>query len=222
VVFEMKNELLNRILTSIILLPILLYATILSGVYLIILLSTIYILSFYEIIKNTRNLLFIFFSNILLVLSCYSFYFLRGNDEISLILLLWFLASTFLSDMGGYIFGKTFKGKKLTKISPNKTYAGAAGSVILSLLSLPTINFLQVFYFDKILINFFEFNFVLFTILISIVCQLGDLLVSFLKRKIKIKNISNILPGHGGILDRIDGLIFVLIFGYLLKLFALI
>lgn len=218
----MKNELLNRILTSIILLPILLYATILSGVYLIILLSTIYILSFYEIIKNTRNLLFIFFSNILLVLSCYSFYFLRGNDEISLILLLWFLASTFLSDMGGYIFGKTFKGKKLTKISPNKTYAGAAGSVILSLLSLPTINFLQVFYFDKILINFFEFNFVLFTILISIVCQLGDLLVSFLKRKIKIKNISNILPGHGGILDRIDGLIFVLIFGYLLKLFALI
>lgn len=218
----MKNELLNRILTSIILLPILLYATILSGVYLIILLSTIYILSFYEIIKNTRNLLFIFFSNILLVLSFYSFYFLRGNDEISLILLLWFLASTFLSDMGGYIFGKTFKGKKLTKISPNKTYAGAAGSVILSLLSLPTINFLQVFYFDKILINFFEFNFVLFTILISIVCQLGDLLVSFLKRKIKIKNISNILPGHGGILDRIDGLIFVLIFGYLLKLFALI
>ena len=78
----MKNELLNRILTSIILLPILLYATILSGVYLIILLSTIYILSFYEIIKNTRNLLFIFFSNILLVLSFYSFYFLRGNDEI--------------------------------------------------------------------------------------------------------------------------------------------
>ena len=72
----MKNELLNRILTSIILLPILLYATILSGVYLIILLSTIYILSFYEIIKNTRNLLYIFFSNILLVLSCYSFYFL--------------------------------------------------------------------------------------------------------------------------------------------------
>lgn len=218
----MKNELFNRILTSLILLPILFYATVFSGIYLIILLSIIYILSFYEIIKNTRNLLFIFFSNILLILSFYSFYFLRGKDEFSLIILLWVLASTFLSDVGGFVFGKIFKGKKLTKISPNKTYTGATGSIILSLLSLPAINSLQIFYFDKILINLFELNFILYTILISIVCQLGDLLVSFLKRKIKIKDISNILPGHGGILDRIDGLIFVLIFSYLLKLSELI
>jgi len=124
--------------------------------------------------------------------------------------------------MGGYIFGKIFKGKKLTKISPNKTYSGAAGSIILSFLSLPIVNFLQTFYLDEALINFFKFNFIFLTILISMICQLGDLLVSFLKRKIKIKNISNILPGHGGILDRIDGLIFVLIFGFLLKLFSII
>jgi len=124
--------------------------------------------------------------------------------------------------MGGYIFGKKFKGKKLTKISPNKTYSGAAGSIILSFLSLPIVNLLQTFYLNEALINFFKFNFIFLTILISMICQLGDLLVSFLKRKIKIKNISNILPGHGGILDRIDGLIFVLIFGFLLKLFSII
>ena len=218
----MKNELLNRILTSIILLPFLFYATMYSSIYLITLLILIYFLSMYEIIKNTTNILFIFFSNILLILSFYSFYFLRGDTEYSLIILFWILISTFLSDIGGYIFGKIFKGKKLTRISPNKTYSGAIGSIVLSCLSLILINLLQVYYFNKLLVDFFELKFLLITILISLVCQLGDLFVSFLKRKINIKNISNILPGHGGILDRIDGLIFVLIFCFLLKLFEYI
>ena len=218
----MKKELFNRILTSIILLPILFYATIYSGIYLIILLILFNFLSIYEIIKNTRNILFIFFASILLIFSFYSFYLLRGDTEYSLIILFWILTSTFLSDIGGYIFGKIFNGKKLTKISPNKTYSGAFGSLILSCLSLPLINSLQIAFFNKELINFLELNFLLLTILVSIVCQLGDLFVSFLKRKINIKNISNILPGHGGILDRIDGLIFVLIFCFLLKIFTLI
>jgi len=218
----MKSELVNRIFTSIILLPILFYITINSGIYLIILLILIYFLSAYEIVKNTKNIQFIFFANILLILSFYSFYFLRGNTEYSLIIVLWILISTFLSDIGGYIFGKIFKGKKLTKISPNKTYSGASGSVILSCVSLPLLNFLQIFFYNKLIVNFLELNFFLFTILISFTCQLGDLFVSYWKRKIKIKNLSNILPGHGGILDRIDGLIFVLIFCFLLKLVGLI
>ena len=142
----MKSELVNRIFTSIILLPILFYITINSGIYLIILLILIYFLSAYEIVKNTKNIQFIFFANILLILSFYSFYFLRGNTEYSLIIVLWILISTFLSDIGGYIFGKIFKGKKLTKISPNKTYSGASGSVILSCVSLPLLNFLQIFF----------------------------------------------------------------------------
>jgi len=219
---KMKKELFNRILTSIILLPILFYATIYSGIYLIILLILFNFLSIYEIIKNTRNILFIFFASILLIFSFYSFYLLRGDTEYSLIILFWILASTFLSDIGGYIFGKILKGRKLTKISPNKTYSGAFGSLISSCLSLPLINLLQIVFFKKELINFLELNFLLLTILISIVCQLGDLFVSFLKRKINIKNISNFLPGHGGILDRIDGLIFVLMFCFLLKLFTVI
>ena len=218
----MKNELLKRILTTIFLLPILFYSMVYSGSYLVVLLILFYFLSMYEIIKNTKNILFIFFASILLILSFYSFYFLRGDTQYSLIILFWILASTFLSDIGGYIFGKIFKGKKLTKISPNKTYSGAIGSIILSCSSLLLINSLQVFFLNKLLINFLELNFLFFTILISFVCQLGDLFASFLKRKINIKNISNILPGHGGVLDRIDGLIFVLIFCFLLKLFTLI
>jgi|TARA_B110000495_G_C22935584_1_gene547122 phosphatidate cytidylyltransferase len=87
---------------------------------------------------------------------------------------------------------------------------------------MPLMNTLQNIFFDKLLINFLEIKFLIITILISLVCQLGDLFVSYLKRKINIKNLSNILPGHGGVLDRIDGLIFVLIFCFLLKLLKFI
>ena len=218
----MQSELSKRIITSVIILPVLFYITVNSGTYLIILLSIFYFLSFFEIIKNTKNILFISLSSLLLLFSFCSYYILRGNTDYSLIILFWILISTFFSDIGGYVFGKIFKGKKLTKISPNKTYSGVTGSFVLSFLSLPTINLFQFFFLEKLIINFIELNFFIFTFFISLVCQLGDLLVSFLKRKIKIKNISNILPGHGGILDRIDGLIFVLIFCVLLKFLSLI
>jgi len=218
----MKNEILKRILTSTVLLPILFLATIFSGTYLILLLILVYFLCVYEIIKNTKNIIFIIFSNILLILSFFSFYYLRGNTEYSLTILLWILISTFLSNTGGYIFGKIFKGRKLTKISPNKTYSGLIGSIILSCSSLPLLNMLQFYFLSELLVNFLGFDFLIFTIFISCFCQLGDIFVSFWKRKIKIKNISNILPGHGGVLDRIDGLIFVLIFCLTLKLIALI
>jgi len=218
----MKGELFNRIVTSITLLPIIFFATVFSGVYLLLLLIFFYLLSMYEIVKNTRNVLFIIFSGIILFFSFFSFYFLRGETEYSLIIIFWILTSTFLSDTGGYIFGKIFKGKKLTKISPNKTYSGAIGSVLLSCLSLPLINILQISFLDKLIINFLDLNFLIINIFISIICQIGDIFVSFLKRKAQIKNISNLLPGHGGILDRIDGLIFVLLFCYLIRLFELI
>jgi len=214
----MSKELVNRILTSLVLLPVLFYFSFNSGIYLIIFLSLIYFLSFYEIIKNTKNLLFIFLSNLILILAFFSFYYLRGNSNSSLVILYWVLASTFLSDIGGYVVGRIIKGKKLTKISPNKTYSGSIGSIIFSLFALPFLNILQNYFFGQLLVNLLQFNYILLTILISIICQLGDLYISHWKRKIKIKDISNILPGHGGILDRIDGLIFVLIFIFILNI----
>ena len=113
-----------------------------------------------------------------------------------------------LSDIGGFIFGKFFKGKKLTKISPNKTYSGMIGSFILS------ITFCIIYSYT---ISFVDFKTIfLLTILISFICQIGDLFISFLKRKAKIKDTGDILPGHGGILDRIDGILFALPSGIIL------
>ncbi len=115
-------------------------------------------------------------------------------------LFIYFISICIASDMGGYFFGKLFKGKKLTKISPNKTYSGLIGAYFLSFIVL-------IFFSFKLDISF---NFILFTFLISSISQIGDIFFSYLKRKAKLKDTGKILPGHGGILDRIDGIIFAL------------
>ena len=113
------------------------------------------------------------------------------------------------SDIGGYIFGKIFKGRKLTKISPNKTYSGSIGSFILSIISgFIYLNFIDVSFSNNSSINFIKF--LLFMIFLSAVNQIGDLVISYYKRLKKIKDTGKILPGHGGLLDRIDGLIFTI------------
>ena len=213
----MSYELIKRILTSLILLPVLIYVTYHSGYYFIIFLSIIYCISFYEVIKNTKSLIFNIVANSILISALFSFYYLRADTSYHLITLYWILAATFLSDIGGYVFGKTFKGKKLTAISPNKTYSGSIGCIFFSTISLPFLNLFQQFFFNEILINFYNLKYLILTILISIVCQFGDICVSYWKRKMQIKDISNILPGHGGVLDRIDGLMFVLIFCFIIK-----
>jgi phosphatidate cytidylyltransferase len=120
----------------------------------------------------------------------------------------------FFTDIGGYAFGKIIGGKKLSKISPNKTISGVIGSFIFSII--PLIIFLKLDYLNLEL----DLNYVFFNLTVSLVSQLGDLLVSFFKRKAKIKDTGKILPGHGGILDRVDGIIFAIPFSYfLLKLF---
>ena len=113
-----------------------------------------------------------------------------------------------MSDVGGLVVGKTFKGKKLTKISPNKTVSGSIGSFIFSLSLIPI--------FLEYLTNYDLLTLSIITLIISLTSQLGDLLISFLKRKAKVKNTSDLLPGHGGILDRIDGIIFALPIGFLI------
>tara|TARA_B110000977_G_C10806611_1_gene388569 strand:+ start:51 stop:629 length:579 start_codon:yes stop_codon:yes gene_type:complete len=116
--------------------------------------------------------------------------------------LLYAILVAILSDIGGLIIGKIFKGKKLTKISPNKTISGSIGSFIFSLFLIP--------FFYEDLINYSFLILIFITLLISLISQLGDLFISLLKRKAKVKDTSDILPGHGGFLDRVDGIIFAI------------
>ena len=124
--------------------------------------------------------------------------------------LLFVISICFLSDIGGYVFGKIIGGKKLTKISPNKTISGSIGSFIFSIFSLIVFSNINNFKLD------FNFDNLILCLSISLICQLGDLFISLLKRKAKIKDTGKILPGHGGILDRVDGIIFALPFSYIL------
>ena len=121
------------------------------------------------------------------------------------IYLLYSVLVAIMSDIGGLVFGKIFKGKKLTKISPNKTISGSIGSFIFSILLIPL--------FFKSLIDHNLLNILLITIIVSLISQLGDLFISYLKRKAKVKDTSDLLPGHGGVLDRIDGIIFAIPLG---------
>ena len=122
--------------------------------------------------------------------------------------LLYSVLVAILSDVGGLVFGKTFKGKKLTKISPNKTISGSIGSLIFSLFLIP-------FFYENLIFKSF-LTLILITVTITIISQLGDLFISLLKRKAKVKNTSDLLPGHGGFLDRVDGIIFAIPIGVLL------
>ena len=129
------------------------------------------------------------------------------RNTISLIFIILICIST---DTGGFIFGKLLGGKKLTQISPNKTYSGALGSFFLSI----TIGHIYYTFFKEYLI--LEINYLIFIIIISLISQFGDLIISFIKRKAKLKDTGSILPGHGGILDRIDGVLIALPFGLVL------
>ena len=139
---------------------------------------------------------------------------LRGNNSESIAFFIIILCICIFSDIGGYVFGKVIGGKKLTKISPNKTISGSLGSFIFSILPVLLFN-LQNFTgvpFEVLSIN------ITLCLIVSLVCQLGDLLISYFKRLNKVKDTGTILPGHGGLLDRIDGLIFAIPTVYILKI----
>ena len=211
----MKSELLKRILSSIFLIPLIIYL-IIKGSYLFTLFLIIcFFLTLYEWHKMSKNIIYKFIGIIFLFISFYSAYQIRfsfGNEYNLLFFILIICVST---DIGGFVFGKILKGPKLIKISPNKTYAGVLGSYIFSLLS--------VFIFFRTMNNFdlIEFTGLLLflVIILSTVSQIGDLIISYFKRQSGIKNTGNIIPGHGGLLDRIDGMIFAFPFYYSLILF---
>jgi len=130
-----------------------------------------------------------------------------------------------LTDIGGYVFGKLFKGPKLTKISPNKTYSGMIGSFFLSIITIYLFK-INIFTFvlpDTVfqLNNLNDFNLLLLVLFISTMSQIGDLIISYFKRLSKIKNTGNLIPGHGGLLDRVDGIVFAIPSSYILfKVFS--
>ena len=161
--------------------------------------------------KKTYNV----FGFIFLIFSFYSVYFIRNElDNYGLLNFLFILLVCVSTDIGGYVFGKLFKGPKLTKISPNKTYAGVFGGYFLSIIFTHSlINYLELFK-DQ---NFGRDEFI-FVLIISTVSQVGDIIVSYFKRLSKIKDTGKLIPGHGGILDRIDGMLFAFPFYFIFYL----
>ena len=151
------------------------------------------------------NLITFFYAFGIFTVSAIGLYFLLGP-----VFFLYALSICICSDIGGYIIGKNIGGKKLTKISPNKTISGCLGSFCFSMLPLLVFN-----NFDKFEYSLYSIDNFLFCLKVSLVCQLGDLFVSYFKRKAKVKDTGKILPGHGGILDRIDGIIFAVPFVFM-------
>ena len=229
----MSQNLFKRIITSIILLSLLFiinfsnqYIFILSILILgaVICIEANNLISKLLILKQTKkNFSFDKFNAKFLILNmivfCYIFFiFCNFSYQIhsyeSPNFFLYVISICFFTDIGGYVFGKIIGGKKLSKISPNKTISGTVGSFLLSIVPL-----ICVLNFDYLDLEF-NINNIIFCLSISLISQLGDLFVSFIKRKVKIKDTGNLLPGHGGILDRVDGIIFAVPFSYfLLKLF---
>ena len=206
----------KRILSSIIILPISVFFILKGGNYIVSFLYAILILGNFEVFSAFKRKLTIILIDIILVISLLAVLFLRNDTASSFFLLIWVIILTILSDVGGYVFGKFFKGKKISKISPNKTLSGVIGSFVFSLFSVFLIDMI-VEIFTGIDNNFFlKLKFFILAIIFSITAQLGDLIISYFKRLEKIKDTGKIIPGHGGIFDRIDGLMFVVILAYIL------
>ena len=208
-----NKELQKRILSSIILMPVSFFFIIQGSFSFIFFLSLIFLITSLEWFKMTKdNELIKIFGLFFLFFSFFSTIYLR--QYIGLNFFLFLIIVCIFTDIGGYIFGKTFKGPRLTKVSPKKTYAGVIGSFLISLIfGLIYIKYLGQK--SRILLEIDPIFIILLILLISLISQVGDLIISYFKRKAKIKDTGKILPGHGGFLDRIDGIIFVMPLTYL-------
>jgi len=210
----MKNFFL-RLFSSLIITPIFIYLLYERSYFFYSLIFFLLIFSFYEIYKNVKQLKISFLLYFLILLFSYSLFDIRGDSYESFIYCIWVLLIVWISDIAGYIVGKLLKGPKLSIYSPNKTISGFFGSVFFSQLS-----FLLPFY---LLSNFsITTSIILIQFLLCLISIFGDIFFSYVKRINHIKDYSNIIPGHGGILDRIDGMIFVIIFYYFIKYFDVV
>ena len=214
----MKSELLKRSISSLFLISLVFLSALINDYIFLSILFIVIILSWIEWIKIIEKTTFkkiyriihiILFLIYLLMafIVCFNVFVIDKYFFLSILMICVF------SDVGGYVFGKTFGGKKLTKISPNKTISGSIGSFILSYIGF----FVIYLYFSDLLFVRLQIEALVFIpFFISLICQLGDLFISYYKRRAKIKNTGNLIPGHGGLLDRIDGSIFALPIGFII------
>ena len=211
----MKN-LDKRILTALIVFPVSIFFIIKGGNYIVSFLYAVLVLGNFELFSVFKRKLTIIFLDGILVLSLLSILHLRNDTVSSFILLIWIIILTVGSDIGGYVFGKMFKWKKLTKISPRKTVSGVIGSFIFSLSTVFLLGFI-IELISGLESDFFQKpRYFILAIAFSLAAQVGDITISYFKRLEKIKDTVKILPGHGGIFDRIDSLMFVVILAYIL------
>ena len=201
----MKTEFSKRIASSIILLPIVIYCIMKGSVLFNFLLIVSFLIVLYEWHNLEKRNLFKIIGIFFIIFSFFSFYKIRNISDSSLDNIILLLTICISTDIGGYVFGKILKGPKLTKISPNKTISGVLGSYIFSIISVVIIFHSNYIYGQ--LENFSLLNF-LYILVISTISQIGDIIISYFKRLSNVKNTGNVLPGHGGLLDRIDGMIF--------------
>ena len=210
----MIKEFEKRLLSSFILIPIAIFFIIKGSVLFVFFLSVLFLITSHEWIKmNKKNDLLKYLGISFLLFSFYATFEIREENNLKYFLFI--ITICIFTDIGGYLFGKIFNGPKLTKISPNKTYAGMLGGFVLSLivasLFLSNLNIFSLSNADHHL----EKNIMIVVLCISFISQVGDLIISFFKRKSKVKNTGKIIPGHGGILDRIDGMLFAYPFIYI-------
>jgi phosphatidate cytidylyltransferase len=205
----MRSELEKRILSSIILLPLTFFIVIEGSFLFVTFIVICFFISIYEWNNMSKNKRYKNAGLIFLLISFLSIYNLRMNYNDNYVLFTYIIIICISTDIGGYIFGKLFKGPKLTSISPSKTFSGMIGGFIMSILSI--FIFIHI-YGDQNL----SINLSLLVLIISFISQLGDITVSFFKRTANIKDTGKIIPGHGGLLDRIDGMIFAFPFSNIL------
>lgn len=205
---------IKRILSSLIIIPIVFFFIFSEKNLFVVFIITCLIIAIYEWQKLKFSNFMKYFGYMFLLFSFYSVYELRylNNDE-NLVNFLIIIIACISTDIGGYTFGKIFKGPKLTKISPNKTISGVCGGFLFPII----IVYFGLIYFD--LTNKFTLFFCFYIIFISFVSQIGDLIISYFKRLSNVKDTGKLLPGHGGLLDRIDGMIFVFPVIYTLDFF---
>ena len=214
----MKSDLLKRSISSLFLMSLVFLSALINDYIFLSILFIVIIFSWIEWIKVIEKIRFkkiyhIIHIILFLIYLLFAFIICFNVFIIDKYFFLTILMICVFSDVGGYVFGKTFGGKKLTKISPNKTISGSIGSFILSYIGF----FIIYLYFNDLLFVRLQIEALVFIpFFISLICQLGDLFISYYKRRAKIKNTGNLIPGHGGLLDRIDGSLFALPIGFIL------